>query len=48
MKEIDKINLVKYGIIEEPFDYSFLDEELVEIYESFNTKFKDLYKVKAE
>lgn len=48
MKEIDKINLVKYGIIEEPFEYSFLDKELVEIYESFNTKFKDLYKGKAE
>jgi len=48
MKEIDKINLVKYGIIEEPFDYSFLDEELIEIYESFNKKFEKLYKRKAE
>jgi hypothetical protein len=39
--------LVKYKIIDDPFDYEFLDKELVNKYEYFDHKFQILFKEKA-
>jgi len=39
-----KNNLVKWGIIEDPFDYTNLDEDLVNKYEIFNNTFSELVK----
>ena len=43
-----KNNLVKWGIIEDPFDYTNLDEELVNKYKIFNNTFSELVKSYAE
>ncbi|MCD8445641.1 hypothetical protein [Tenacibaculum finnmarkense] len=48
MNKIDKDNLVEKGIIEEPFDYSFLSEELIERYDFYCQLFEKLYEEKAE
>lgn len=47
MNKDTKNLLVKYNIIEDPFEYDFLDEELVNKYEYFEHKFQALFAEKA-
>jgi len=48
MNQISIDELVEKGIIDQPFDYSFLEENLKIEYSFFDKTFQNLFREKAE